>query len=295
MVISISLVDQQVSDDISSLLQGILSNFYIINRDILAEFPDDISNAFMETYGIGDNYKGINIPIYFSFPDTVPKSAFLLVQYEGGEEDTDLSSLGLIVGNRQANGSMSTIHELLKVQVDNSGSEPVAYLQTSQNISSVLSVVQTTNYTSKDNKIYLKYVDSYKTDDVYMDVYYSPLSDASGFHTPTGIVMNDKVTVAIISSNVNTVRCLSAIMAYISIYLKTRLENNGNVFLPKISFNGMDLIESVNSGDDSISGQQLRYRRMEISYKTTQSVGINSTNVLSDIGMKEGELSNGNS
>lgn len=286
----ISLVDQQISNDISSLLQGILSNVYIINRDILREFPKDISDSFLATYGIGDNYKGINIPIYFAFPDTVPTNAFLLVQYEGGEEDTDHNSLGLVSGVRQPNSSSDIIHERLKVQVDSTGTNPVAYLSPSKDISSIISIVQTTKHTVKDNKIYLTYFDVYANSDIYMDVYYSYLDPYEGFNTPIGIVMNEKVTVDIISSNVNTVRCLSAIMSYISIYLKTKLENNGNVFLPQITFNGMDLIDAINSGENSIAGQQLRYRRMGITYKTIQTIGINSTNTISDINMNKGDL-----
>ena len=50
------------------------------------------------------------------------------------------------------------------------------------------------------------------------------------------------------------------------------MEENANIYLPEIELNGMDMIEDVNSGDNSIGGQQLFYRRLQITYHVTQTI-----------------------
>lgn len=286
----ISLVDQQLSNEISSLLKGILSNYYIINRDILAELPDDVSQPFIETYGIGEGYKGVNIPIYFNFPDTPPTTAFVLIQYEGGEEDTDSTSLGMVQGSMGSTYSKDGVSEKLKVHVDTSGDSPKAFITPSKTPYSVAGVQQVSKYNLEDDgNIYVKYFDLYKDNDIYLDVTYYPKADKGSDYIPLGTVLNEKVTVDFIASNTNTIRCLSALMTYISIYLRTTLENNGNVFLPKVVLNGMDLLEDITSATDSAEGQQLRYRRMEITYKVTQSINMSAVKKIEDIDInKEG-------
>ena len=145
---SIELVDQHIVDEVNSLLKGILANPYIIKQEILSQLPDKIVDNFINTYGIGKGNHGVEIPLYFAFPQTPPKTAFLLAQFKGSQEDEDNAVLGNYQGDLTSNDSGKLTHEKLPIIVE--GKQ--AYLQPSQPIKDVYSLPQTNVYEVKDNK-----------------------------------------------------------------------------------------------------------------------------------------------
>lgn len=275
---SIELVDQHIVDEVNSLLKGILANPYIIKQEILSQLPDRIVDNFINTYGIGKGNHGVEIPLYFAFPQTPPKTAFLLAQFKGSQEDEDNAVLGNYQGNLVSNDSGNLTHEKLPVVVD--GKQ--AYLQPSKPIKSVYSIPQTNVYRVEDNKVYIPYLPIYNKDSKF-DLFYIIKEENTGQSYPIGINTIEAVTIDFISNNTNTIRCLSGIFVYIETYLRKSLEDNGAVFLPSVELNGMDMVQDVSTAENSLGGQQLYYRRLTVNYHVTQTIKQNMNQTLDKI------------
>lgn len=269
---SITLVDQALVDEVTSLLRGVLSNSYIIKQDILGQLPSKTVDSFIDTYGLEKGNHGVDIPLYFTFPQTPPKNAFLLAQFKGATEDTDNSVLGNLQGPLVDNDTGNLVHEKLVVQTKVVNGQKIAYLETKQPIKSIVSIPQTTTWDFGGNEIGLPYLGIYDKQKIIFDVFYNVKENQKGRSYPIGINTKEAVTIDFISSNTDTIRCLSGIFTYIEVYLRKTLEENANIYLPEIELNGMDMIEDVNSGDNSIGGQQLFYRRLQITYHVTQTI-----------------------
>lgn len=275
---SIELVDQHIVDEVNSLLKGILANPYIIKQEILSQLPNKIVDNFINTYGIGKDNHGVEIPLYFAFPQTPPKTAFLLAQFKGSQEDEDNAVLGNYQGNLVSNDNGNLTHEKLPVIVD--GKQ--AYLQPSKPIKSVYSIPQTNVYEVRDNKVYIPYLPVYNKDSKF-DLFYIIKEENTGQSYPIGINTIEAVTIDFISNNTNTIRCLSGIFVYIETYLRKSLEDNGAVFLPSVELNGMDMVQDVSTEENSLGGQQLYYRRLTVNYHVTQTIKQNMNQTLDKI------------
>ena len=129
-----------------------------------------------------------------------------------------------------------------------------------------------TAYDFTDNQISFPYLSIYDKQDIIFDVFYNIKENHKGRSYPIGINTKEAVTIDFISSNTDTIRCLSGIFTYMEVYLRKTLEDNTNIYLPEIELNGMDMIEDVNAGNSSIGGQQLFYRRLQITYHVTQTI-----------------------
>lgn len=289
---SVSLVDQVLVDEVSSLLRGILSNSYIIRQDILGQLPSKTVDSFIDTYGLEDGNHGIDIPLYFAFPQTPPKNAFLLAQFKGATEDTDSSVLGNLQGPLVDNSVGDLVHEKVEVKTKEVEGKKVAYGETQHSIYSIVSIPQTTAYDFTDNQISFPYLSIYDNQDIIFDVFYNIKENHKGRNYPIGINTKEAVTIDFISSNTDTIRCLSGIFTYMEVYLRKTLEENTNIYLPEIELNGMDMIEDVNAGNNSIGGQQLFYRRLQITYHVTQAIRQGAGENLEKIIMNEKEDSN---
>ena len=272
---SISNVDQQLVDEVKSIMAGILGNSTLIRSEVMGDLPTDLVDDFVATYCTDGSNRGLEIPVYFAFPTTPPKTAFLLAQYKGSVEDEDSSSLGGIQGNVQDKHEGPVLHE--KVAFVYRPDEHILVGTTQNNIYSINSIPQFSikNIESEKNYIIVHGInddigslfDGIKTTDVYYSEY---LDDKKADMLPIGINTNEGVTIDFIASNTNTIRCLSALFLYIQIYLRHTIAETYNVYDPKIEVSGMDAIENLrNQGDLS---QQLYYRRLTITYKVTQVI-----------------------
>lgn len=288
---SISNVDQQLVNEIKSLMAGVLGNSTLVKSEIMGDLPTDLVNDFVATYCTDESNRGLEIPIYFAFPTTPPKTAFLLAQYKGSVEDEDSSSLGGIQGSVQDKHEGPVLHEKVAFAYDSD--KHIIVGNTQNQIYKINSIPQLAiqNIKFEDNNISILGVsddvgsmfDGSKTTDVYYSEY---LEDKKADILPIGINTNEGVTVDFIASNTNTIRCLSALFVYIQIYLRHTITETYNVYDPKIEVSGMDAIENLqNQGDLS---QQLYYRRLTITYKVTQVI---SQSMAEKIGiLKEPEI-----
>lgn len=288
---SISNVDQQLVDEIKSLMAGVLGNSTLVKSEIMGDLPTDLVDDFVATYCTDESNQGLEIPIYFAFPTTPPKTAFLLAQYKGSVEDEDSSSLGGVQGSVQDKHEGPVLHEKIAFAYDSD--KHIIVGNTQNRIYKINSIPQLAiqNIKFENNNISIVGVnddigsmfDGSKATDVYYSKY---LDDKKADILPIGINTNEGVTIDFIASNTNTIRCLSALFVYIQIYLRHTISETYNVYDPKIEVSGMDAIENLqNQGDLS---QQLYYRRLTITYKVTQVI---SQSMAEKIGiLKEPEI-----
>jgi len=298
--LAINTIDTYVSDKISSILEGFLSSRSTLEDNILSDLPDDIVEPFINTFGYDSN--GIakqEIPVLFTFPSNKEQGTFILVQYEGSQEDGDNSSLGNLQSGIYDYAEGNEIKEKSYVQVDNSGDNPVAFIQMKNDVYSVDNIMEISgsdNLKFKDNKIFVPYMDLYKNYKVPVTVFYTVFrkhrdggninhKDVMGY----GINLQEVCVVDFVSNNQDTLRCLSNILLAITIYLRQTLEDNSSIYLPNVSTQGNDLIQEINTASNSVTGQQLFYRRLTITYKTTQVLETNAGDRITDV-EAEGKL-----
>lgn len=297
---AINTIDTYVSDKISSILEGFLSSRSTLEDNILSDLPDDIVEPFINAFGYDSN--GIakqEIPVLFTFPSNKEQGTFILVQYEGSQEDGDNSSLGNLQSGIYDYAEGNEIKEKSYVQVDNSGDNPVAFIQMKNDVYSVDNIMEISgsdNLKFKDNKIFVPYMDLYKDYKVPVTVFYTVFrkhrdggninhKDVMGY----GINLQEVCVVDFVSNNQDTLRCLSNILLAITIYLRQTLEDNSSIYLPNVSAQGNDLIQEINTASNSVTGQQLFYRRLTITYKTTQVLETNAGDRITDV-EAEGKL-----
>lgn len=250
-----------------------LSNSKLIKQDVLAELPEDIVDDFIKTYCSDNDNKGIKIPVTFTFPQQQPTGPFILLQYMRGSENEDLASIGNIQGNIHSGQQGNTKLTKLLIHVDGGK----AYVELPEPVHEVYEVREATNYTLKDNRIYVRNIPPYADGKHYLHVTYAQKLDRPEPElNPYGIVMDEQVVVDTCSTNMNTLRCLSGIMKALNIYLKSTLEANSDIQLPTIQDLGTDLLDQINSPETTISGQQLYYRRLTISYTVTHTLPTNA-------------------
>jgi len=298
--LAINTIDTYVSDKISSILEGFLSSRSTLEDNILSDLPDDIVEPFINTFGYDSN--GIakqEIPVLFTFPSNKEQGTFILVQYEGSQEDGDNSSLGNLQSGIYDYAEGNEIKEKSYVQVDNSGDNPIAFIQMKNDVYSVDNIMEISgsdNLKFKDNKIFVPYMDLYKNYKVPVTVFYTVFrkhrdggninhKDVMGY----GINLQEVCVVDFVSNNQDTLRCLSNILLAITIYLRQTLEDNSSIYLPNVSTQGNDLIQEINTASNSVTGQQLFYRRLTITYKTTQVLETNAGDRITDV-EAEGKL-----
>ena len=75
----ISIVEQELKDNLNDILKYILSKKDILENQILSEIPNDIKDSFIHIYSKYDNNKGVNIDVLDTFPQTPPNTAFILI------------------------------------------------------------------------------------------------------------------------------------------------------------------------------------------------------------------------
>lgn len=271
----ISYVDQYVADSIDSLLKGMLNNSYIIKEEVLKELPDDVLTPFINTYSI-DKGKGINIPVTFSFPNNSNSDTYILIQYKGSQEVPEDSSIGSYQGNSSYNTEGSVYSEKIKLNIDNDNKKVSATLSNKPYEVYSVKEINNFNYSKGNKEITFPYYSFYEgKENFYIHVTYSMYNDeVNEEHLVKSLGINtvEGVTIDIVSTNINTLRCLFGIINSICIYMKNSIATNYNVSMPQVTVMGDDLLDDITSPTNSTIGQKFFSRRFEITYKVTQTI-----------------------
>lgn len=282
----ISVVESELKSSLKKVLDYVLSSQQILEFDILNDIPDVNKKSFIETFAKYGGNKGIDIPIYDTFPQEPPTNgAFFLIQFEGSEDDLDSQSISQQLGNRQSNDEGEVYEEShLEIQTKELGDgTKQAYVTLPMKAHSIIGIKQLTDYQLiNGDTIVFKYFDVYDKDKYYLDVTFSKSTGIQGKSIPAGVSMLEKISIDFVSTNMDVLKCLYAIMVYVQAYLKQSLELNHNVFLPTFRFQGNDAIAEM-SQDNSNQGNYLYYRRLEITVHTTQSISLPATKELTQI------------
>lgn len=271
--IAVTYTDQFILNKLKSLVQGFLADSNFIRQDVLANLPSDLVESFINTYCSDQGHKGMAIPVTMTFPQQAQTNPFILVQFKQGVEAPEDSSIGNIQGSIYSSNQGDEVVAKLPIVTKNGQ----AYINLPEHVYSVYHIQEVTQFKFKDNKVYLPYFPFYETGQHYAHVTYERKADKSGKELiPKGIMEQQKVVVDFCSMNMETLRCMVGILTSVSIFLKDTLEANSDIELPTISTEGTDLVMELNDPTTSVSGQQVYYRRMTISFKSLHTLPISA-------------------
>lgn len=282
----ISVVESEIKSSLKKVLDYLLSSPQILENNVLSTIPDKNKKSFIETFAKYGGNKGIDIPVYDTFPQEPPTNgAFFLIQFEASEDDLDSQSLAQDTGYRQSNDEGEVYEEShLEIQTKElEDGTKQAYVTLPMKAHDIIGIKQLTDYQLVNgDTITFKYFDIYDKDKYYLDVIYSKSTGLQGKSLPAGVTMLEKISIDFVSTNMDVLKCLYAIMIYAQAYFKQSLEFNHNVFLPTFKFQGNDVIAEM-SQDNSNQGNYLYYRRLEITVHTVQSISLPATKELTEI------------
>lgn len=286
-------IDSYLQSNISSYIDKLLTSSYIIREVVLADFDEDIRNSFIKTFCRDSDNKGTEIPVTFTFPESKQdKQAFILIQYKGGEESE--SDLGSTTGvSRESTETEETI-ETLEVRVEERDQGKVCYLKPTKQVSDVETIYNFAgSYRVADGRVYLEspILEQYLElgESISFKIMYTAYTEDVDYSFPSqpykvdyGYNLLETFTIDSISNNMDTLRCLDALLRTVLIYMRSTPHEQIEYRLAHLVFMGSDLIQEINTPTNSINGEQLFYRRAEISYDSTYSIQVSKGSNIKD-------------
>ena len=278
-------------------MERLLTSSYIIREVVLADFDEEVKNSFIRTFCKDENNRGVEIPVIFTFPEAKQdKSAFVLIQYKGGEEAE--SDIGNLAGVSPEHADNEEVFENLEVQVAQHEQGPVYYLKPSRQVAEVLSINNFAgHYRVADGLIYLEspvlgqYLEHGES--ISFKVQYIAYNAEIGYSYPAqpskvdyGYNLLETFTIDMVSNNMDTLRCLEALLKTVLIYMRSTPHEQIEYRLAHLVFMGSDLIQEINTPTNSINGEQLFYRRAEVSYHSTYSIQMSKGANVKDASIK---------
>lgn len=275
-------IDNYLKKEVTRVLDIILHECYIID-EVLRDFDTDVVDTFKKAY-CGEDPKN-EITVRFSFPDVkTPLLASYVIQLGEGSETND--SLGGVEGtfSYKEDGYED---EICTVIQDNQ--TPRLYLEVSKNIGTYLgsrdiSFAESDNIEIEGNKLYFESQGNEHLVGVALNVQYSSKfesineEDPSGTHR--GFTANETLNITSVSTNVDTVRCMDAILKVIMIMLRQSPQEQNYYSLQKVRFS--PLAPVINNGDTVVHG-----RTVTLGYRVSYSVEYNVANKIKEIVLRE--------
>lgn len=254
-------IDTYLYDQIESKLKIILSNRYII-EEILKGIQPNIATNFMRAY-TGDNAN--EIPIVYTMPQDKEdqRGAIYIGLREGAENKT---SIGNIEGTYEfkEDGMLkepSTIESENEDEMFFEVSKPIGDLNNVEG----LTFAASDNVRVDKNRVYFKY-DPDLVGLEFMVNYYPTAGDEVGLKK--GFTATEQYSILVVSTNMDTVRCLDLIIKAILILIRSNPEENSNFLLQRLQFGQ---IEEINVGTDT-TPEILYGRESIVSYTTSYSL-----------------------
>lgn len=280
-------IDTYLQKQISTILNGFLKNPYIIREVLLRDFSKGNIDSFVNRFCKTDSSNGEEIPVKFTFPnDMEQRSAFLLVQFKGAQEPEEKDgSLGSLKGNSNAEtGDKEIETKEIQIYFDPNLGHDVCYFELDKPISKYSTFsfnnlsVKNVQVDYEKNRIYvpdmLIHSENFKSTITYttsaLDSKGNKIADNK--EKLIGFDLNEVYTIDVISENIDTVRCLIAILKAVLITMRTNNDEQTEYKLQSLTFHGMDLVQAENNSSTSASGQQLFYQRVEVGYDNTYSL-----------------------
>ena len=172
--IAVTYVDQFILDNLKSLTKGLLSDSKLMRQEVLAGLPDRLVDDFINTYCNDKPNQGKPIQVATTFPAQAPTNPFILVQFKQGVEAQDDSSIGNVQGSVYDAQQGNTVVKKLPVHTD----KQKAFIELPEPAYGVYHVKEVTDYSFKNNRVYVPYFPFYDDQQHLMTVtYYQKTKD----------------------------------------------------------------------------------------------------------------------
>ena len=272
-------IDSYIAQQIEDKLKIILPKCYIIDK-VLEDFDTDARENFKKAF-CGENPE-LNINVGYEFPQNpIDLNATYIVQLSNATENG--GSLGNIQGSYQE-GSGNEYIGMSTAQLDEDKDR--LYFEFDKELSGTpysedIKFDKYDEVTIKGNRLYFTHKGNEHWIGLTTKFYYvEKTGDSKGF--VKGFQTNENVVVVGISHNVDTARCLDAILKMILIISRESLEEQNAYQLQKLSFGDMSPI--FDDGEKPIFG-----RPVTISYTVTHTIYYDLAREIKDIIFRERE------
>lgn len=250
-------VDTYLYNEIESKLQIILSNRYII-EEILKGVQDNIAQNFINTY-TGDGSR--EIPIVYTMPQDkqTQRGAIYIGLREGEESNPSIGNMEATYDFKE--GGVNKEEAIIQVTPENDR----LYLEVSKPIGELLNVENLVfsredNVEVEGNRIYF----SYDPDLVGLGPFNVNYVDTLGAEAGTrqGFTTTEQYSVLVVSTNMDTVRCLDLLVKAILVMMRSNAEEQTNHLLQNLHFGQIQAMDTGRVSGDGVP--ELLYGRETI-------------------------------
>lgn len=269
-------IDTYVYNKVEETLEAILTQEHILNKT-LADLDTRARTQFIKSFG-GTKPKR-EIPISYVFPQAKETfDARIVIQMgEGIEEGGSLGNVESTFITRETGDREETV--LIGVEGDRmffETKDPIGDFTGSDNFS----FAEQDNVTLEANRLYFKKSGNEHYIGLEITVYYTSkeLLDKDPKGVQKGYTSRDTVEITPLSSNIDTVRCLDAIMKVILIIMREDFTEKTTYLLQDSGFSPMQNIISEDDLDRIIFG-----RPLVLTYLVSYTVDFDFTKEIKEI------------
>lgn len=269
-------VDTYVYQELETKLKAILRHEDIL-RQALAGLDERARENFIKTYS-GDKPKK-PIEVSYQYPGTKESFDARYVVQLGSSHET-ANSLGNIQSNFDFREG-DTIFEYATIEEGSTHlylklTQPIGELTTVENIS----FARSDNVKLVGNKITFRKPGNEHLVGSVVGVHYLSKLNNDGKEDPVGVkkgyTSNDEVEITPISVNMDTARCMDALLKVIMIVMLDNIEENTGFLLKKMTFQPMQNI--ISDADRLVFG-----RPLTIEYVVTNTVDYDFTHKITEV------------
>ncbi|AEZ50435.1 hypothetical protein BCPG3_013 [Bacillus phage BCPG3] len=268
-------IDTYIHKQVQTTLEMLLSNRYII-EELLKEVQDSVRNKFIKAYVYDELLQNSpkEVPIVYAMPQTKQQmqGTIYISLREGEETHTSLNNL---------ESTYDTPEVRMRSQVCDVKilSDERMYFEVDYPVASMESVSNVT-FTDKDdivcegNRIYFNYSSDLEGLGGFT-VWYNEASTKESrkdeFGVRSGFTSTEHYSILVISTNMDTVRCLDLLLKAVLIYMRSTPDEQTNHLLQGIRYGQM---EEMNSKDGTETPEILYGRETIVTYTTSYSLDV---------------------
>lgn len=236
-------LDTYVYDKLESSLKAILGNEQVLKLS-LQGIDERARENFIGTYG-GKNAKR-EINVTYSFPNGKEGfDALYLIQL--GDSSPSSDSIGSAEGTYSQHTG-NTVKELSEIKYDEDNGN--LYIEVESPIAELdgiegLSFASSDNVAIEDNRITFAYMGNESLVGIPVTIIYTQLSrvDDNTAGVYKGYTMEESVIITPLSTNLDTLRCLDALMKVILIIIRESVEEQTSMGLQRSRFEPIQVVD----------------------------------------------------
>lgn len=259
-------LDTYLYNEIETKLQIILSNRYII-EEILKGVQPKIAQNFIRAY-TGETAR--EIPIVYTMPQDkqTQQGAIYIGLREGKETEPSIGNIGGTYDFKE--GTMDSEESIVHVTPEGDR----LYFEVSKPIGQLLNVEGMTfsrsdNVTVEDKRIYFAHDPELAGLGPFIVNYVETLGEEQGLKK--GFTSTEQYSILVVSTNMDTVRCLDLIVKAILILMRSNPEELTNYLLQGVQFGQIEEVDTGRSGSDGVP-EILYGRETIVSYKVSYNL-----------------------